>query len=99
LDLQFVGPYLINNLSTVTSTGKDVGNVQNDLVPLYLQTNASNYFPEIPDSSPGNIGIKDNTLVNSFNNSESVTSGASIPGGAYFNKPGGILTTRPFVVG
>jgi hypothetical protein len=97
LELQIVSPFLINNLSTVTSTGKDasyVGNVQNYLAPLYLQTNASDYNPAFPQSAPGNIGIRDNSVVNSFNNSASVTSGASIPGGAYFNIPGGILPTR-----
>lgn len=88
--------YVINNFSTVSSSGAGIGNVQNVLNPLYLQTNASTYNPASEDSFPGNVGIKDNTAVNSLNKSASVTSGASIPEGAYFNIPGGSpIQVRP----
>eukprot|EP00884_Botryococcus_braunii_P014084 jgi/Botrbrau1/22677/Bobra.0132s0021.1 len=84
---QKVATYLVNNLSTVTSAGKDVGNVQNLLIPVYVQSNASDYVPGIGDSWPGNVGVLDNTVVSSLNQTASVRSGASIPGGAYFNQP------------
>lgn len=94
--LQLGASYVITNYSTTTTAGADIGNIQNALIPAYVQTNASQYNPAYGDSFPGNIGIKDNTIVNSLNDTVSVSSGFSIPAGFYSNIPGGIqLQTRP----
>lgn len=84
--MQLAASYLITNYSTVTSTGADVGNIQTALIP-YVQTDGSKFNPSVGDSFPGNIGIKDNTLVNSLNKSANVMSGVSLPGGFYSNNP------------
>lgn len=94
--LQVGASYVITNYSTTTSAGADVGNIQNVFIPAYLQTNSSQYIPSVGDSFPGNIGTRDNTLVNSLNRTANVMSGISLPGGFYSNIPIQVpIQTRP----